>query len=91
MEKDAGGYSTLRPRSERLVGGALSLDDRYPWDADRECRVDVEELGKEKKKRSDISSDSDDDDSYDEADIDWYLYEKCHLIATASSTSQMNA
>ena len=55
------------------------LDDRYPWDADRECRVDVEELGKEKKKRNNISSDSDDDDSYDEADIDWYLYEKCRF------------
>ena len=65
------------------------LDDRYPWDADRECRVDVEEIGKEKKHRNNISSDSDDDDSYDEADIDWFSTKSVDLIATATSTSQM--
>lgn len=51
------------------------LDDRYPWDPNRDCRVDVENIGKER--RGDC--DSDDDSYYDEADIDWCDYEKCRF------------
>ena len=46
------------------------LDDRYPWDPNRDCRVDVDN----------IDCDPDDEDSYyDEADIDWASYDKCRF------------
>lgn len=54
------------------------LDDRYPWDPERECRVDVEDLGKGKSSsRNNIDGSDSEDDYYDEPNIEWYLYEKC--------------
>ena len=44
------------------------LDDRYPWDPERECRVDAENQG---------DGGGDDDDDYEEPYIDWCDYEKC--------------
>ena len=59
------------------------LDDRYPWDSERGCRVDVEDVGKEKKNirssSSGCDSEEDEDSYYDEPNIDWCSYEKCRF------------
>lgn len=53
---------------------------------ERDCRVDVEDVGKEKKKNSSSSGgggedmyDSDDEDYYNEPNIDWASYDKCRF------------
>ena len=52
------------------------LDDRYPWDRERECRIDPEE---DDYGGSGGYTESDDEDCCGggEADIDWSSYEKC--------------
>ena len=60
------------------------LEDRYPWDSERDCRVDVEDVGKDKKNKSSNSGggdmyDSDDEDYYNEPNIDWASYDKCRF------------
>jgi len=57
------------------------LDDRYPWDPERDCRVNVEDVGKKKKKNSSGGGgdSEEDDDYYDEPYIDWCSYEKCRF------------
>ena len=53
------------------------LDDRYPFDAERGCRVDVEDQGRGNKSKV-YDEDDDDEDGYDdEPYIDWCSYEKC--------------
>lgn len=70
------------PQAIELFGGGGNehdwshehyLDDRYPYDPERECRVDTDYDGY----GEDGEEGDEDEGGYMEADIDWFEYEKC--------------